>query len=99
MRWTGLAGGLVVALAATACWAESPELSSNSAALSPVLSRSQQFARENWWTRFGEPINATALAEVATTKTTAGADATGPLPLYGDGYIYGPGSCDCPPPC
>ena len=98
MKWTGLASGLVVALAATLVRAESPEWSNNNAALAPVISRGQQFSRENWWTRFGEPVNATALAEVSTTKA-GGGDVGGPLPLYGDGYIYGPGSCDCPPPC
>src|SRR5262245_11812564 len=96
MKWTGLASGVAVAFVATACLAETPDYSSGTAALSPVLARSQQFTRENWWTRFGEPINSTALSEVSTSKS---ADAGGPVPIHGDGYIYAPGSCDCPPPC
>jgi len=98
MKWMSLASGMVAALAATACLAETPEFSSGRAALAPVLPAGRQFGGENWWTRFGEPVNAVALAEVAPAKA-AGMEASGPVPLYGDGYIFGPGSCDCPPPC
>jgi hypothetical protein len=96
MRWTGLATGLVVVLATAACLAETPEWSSGNAASAPLLSRGRMFAGQNWWTRYGEPVNATALAENEPAK---GQPQSGPVPLYGDGYIYSPGACDCPPPC
>jgi hypothetical protein len=96
MKWTALASGLVVAMMASVTLAETPELFSGGAANNPLLQRTRPFAGQNWWTRFGEPVNAAAL-EAGPTKGEA-IDA-GPIPLHGHDYIYGPGACDCPPPC
>jgi len=93
MYWICLA---VVALAPTLVYAETPDLSANHST-GPVLARVRQFAGQNWWTRYGEPVNATALAE--QPKGEAAPELAGPLPLHGDGYIYGPGACECEPPC
>lgn len=51
----------------------------------------------HWWTRYGEPVNAAQLAaQPSSGSAHLGAPA---VSLYGPGYVYGPGSCDCPPPC
>lgn len=49
----------------------------------------------HWWARYGEPVNAAQL----TAHSAAAAAQSTPVPLYGPGYVYRPGSCDCPPPC
>jgi hypothetical protein len=90
MKWTGLAGTLAALLVAAACHAESPELSGGQMMPAPLL-RGQMYSGSNWWSRFGEAVNADALA----SESPKG----GSMPLHGDGYIYGIGSCDCPPPC
>lgn len=93
MKPVGLMTALVVALATTACFGETPEWSGPSQSL---LSRGRLFSGQTWWTRFGEPVNSAALAEDSAVK---GAEIGGPVPMHGDGYVYGPGSCDCSPPC
>lgn len=91
MRITGLA--LVLALLAqAACLAETPETARPEAG--PLLGRGRLFNNQNWWTRFGEPVNATALAVADGAKGDIA-----PVAMYGHDYVYGPGSCDCPPPC
>jgi hypothetical protein len=95
MKWNALAGALATLIAATTCLAETPELSGGRM-LPAQLTRGQMFAGQNWWSRFGEAVNADMLAQ-EPIKGTAGV--SGPLPVHGDGYIYGPNSCDCPPPC
>ncbi len=93
MRNTGMALGLV-ALAAAACLAETPELAGARPQTAPLLSRGRLFNGQNWWTRFGEPVNAAALAADDGAKGDIA-----PVAMYGHDYIYGQGSCDCPPPC
>jgi hypothetical protein len=94
MKWTGLATGLAVTLLAAACLAETPDWSGGGSATTPTL-RGRMFGSQNWWTRFGEPVNATALAEQEPIKAGEAA----PMPLHGDGYVYSPGACDYSPPC
>jgi len=90
MRITGLA--LVLALLTqAACLAETPETARPDVG---PLGRGRLFNGQNWWTRFGEPVNAAALS----ADTGAKGDIA-PVAMYGHDYIYGPGSCDCPPPC
>jgi hypothetical protein len=96
MKWTRVVAGLIVALGATACLAETPDLASSRPSAISLLQRGPLFGGQNWWNRFGEPVNATALANAETSVSDRTA---GPMPIYGDGYIYGPGSCDCSPPC
>lgn len=96
MRWTQLAV-LFAACCATQCLAEMPDMS-GSRPQAMQLFQGRMFGGQNWWSRYGEPVNATALAQAETLpadKNMSGA----PMSAYGDGYIYGPGSCDCPPPC
>jgi hypothetical protein len=95
MKWTGLAGALATLLAATASLAETPEFSGGRMMPAPLM-RGQMFSGQNWWSRFGEAVNADAISHEPIKGT---ADASGRMPMHGDGYIYGPGSCDCPPPC
>lgn len=93
MKITGITLGLVL-LAATACVAETPEPAGFRPSAGPLFPRGRMFSGENWWTRFGDPINAEAIsaanAQVAPVGVGGG--------MY-NGYIYAPGSCDCPPPC
>ena len=98
MRWTYLATALCVALPAAACLAETPDLAGDHTQAMSLLGRARLFPGQNWWSRYGEPVNATALAQadaLPPDKSMTG----GPMPVYGDGYIFAPGSCDCPPPC
>jgi hypothetical protein len=94
MRWTSLAATLMVALGAVECLAETPDFSQDRPqALS--LMRGRLLGGSNWWSRYGEPVNATALEQASPSDQAQ----MGPMPMYGDGYVYGPGACDCPPPC
>jgi hypothetical protein len=98
MRWNQLAAALMVACATTACLAETPEFSNNRPLAMPLLQGGRLFSGQGWWARYGEPVNATALAQAEASPSDQTAPA-GPMPMYGDGNIFGPGSCDCPPPC
>jgi hypothetical protein len=98
MKTLGLSACLLVALAASVVSGETPDWSGGNASPQPVLSRGRLFTGQTWWTRFGEPVNSTALAEEATIKA-AGAEYAGPEPTHGDGYVFSPGACDCAPPC
>src|SRR5436309_3547467 len=96
MRWTHLAV-VLAACSATACLAETPDWSANRPQAMQMF-QGRLFSGQSWWSRYGEPVNATELAQAETLpadKTAAAA----PMPAYGDGYIYSPGACDCPPPC
>src|SRR5947199_7615306 len=96
MRWTHLAA-VFVACSAIECLAEMPDLS-NSRPQAMQLFQGRLFNGQSWWSRYGEPVNAAQLAQAETLPADNNA-AAGPMPAYGDGYIYGPGACDCPPPC
>jgi len=97
MKWKELLVGAIVALATTACLAETPDWSGGRPAASPIISRGRMLGGQTWWTRYGEPVNSAAL-EAAPAKG-AGVEYAGPDGLHGDGYVYGPNACDCPPPC
>jgi hypothetical protein len=96
MKWTRVVAGLVVALGATVCLAETPDFASSRPSAISLMQRGPLFSGQNWWSRFGEPVNANALASAEASLSDK---AAGPAPIYGDGYIFGPGSCDCSPPC
>jgi hypothetical protein len=90
--------GLVVALGATACLAETPDFSSERPQAMSLFNRGPLFSGPNWWNRYGEAVNAPAMAQAEASPS----DKMGPaaaMPVYGDGYVFAPGSCDCPPPC
>jgi len=96
MRWTHLAA-VFVACSAIECLAETPDMSGNRPQAMQLF-QGRLFGGQNWWTRYGEPVNATQLAQVEPTpadKSTPHA----PMSDYGDGYIFGQGVCDCSPPC
>jgi hypothetical protein len=101
MRWNQLLAGLIAALSASACLAETPQISGDQSTSLSLVQQGRLFGGltgPNWWSRFGEPINATALAQAESSPS----DKSGfvpPIPMYGDGYVFRPGSCDCPPPC
>jgi len=95
MRWTYLAAALMVACGALNCLAETPDLNRRDGV--PLLQSGRLFSGQNWWTRYGEAVNATALAQFESSPSDKLSG--GPVPLYGDGYIYGPDACDCSPPC
>src|SRR5205823_4683347 len=95
MRWTRLAA-VLAACFASACFAETPEWSGNRPQAMQLF-QGRLFGGQGWWSRYGEPVNSEALSQAETLPDkTAPA---GPMPAFGDGYIYSPGACDCPPPC
>jgi len=96
MRWTQLLAGLVAALSATTCLAEMPNMAGDTSSAISVMQRAGMMSGQSWWSRYGEPVNAAALNQMSPSDKGAMA---GPMPIYGDGYIFGPGSCDCSPPC
>lgn len=98
MTRTHLLAGLVVALAATPCLAEMPELSTGRPLGMPLLQPGRLLGGQGWWARYGEPVNANALAEADAMPADKMMPA-GHMSGYGDGYVFGPGACDCPPPC
>src|SRR5262245_30438932 len=101
MKWTQLATGLVVALSTAACLAETPEISGDRSTALSLIQQGRMYgshAGQSWWSRYGEPVNATALSQTDASPSDKGGYVP-PAPLYGDGYVFGPGSCDCPPPC
>jgi hypothetical protein len=100
MRWTHLAA-VFVACTAIECLAETPDWSGSRPQATPAMQQMFQgrlFSGQNWWNRYGEPVNATQLAQ-ADPAPADNAVPAGPMAPYGDGYIYGPGSCDCSAPC
>lgn len=85
----------VVVLGAHAARAEMPMMASDQTQAMRIVQRGGMFAGSNWWNRYGEPVNAVALASADHGPVDKG----GAVPLHGDGYVYGPGTCDCSPPC
>ena len=98
MRYSRLLATLLVALGATQCLAETPDWSQNSPQAMSILQRTRLLSGPNWYSRYGEPVNAAALEQVDNSPSDKGGVLPAPS-VYGDGYIYGPGACDCPPPC
>ena len=98
MRWTKLLAAAVVLLGTIECQGETPDFSGNQPQAMSLLQRGRLLTGAGWWNRYGEPVNAVALAN-AGTATVDKYGPTGNVPLHGDGYIYGPGACDCSPPC
>ncbi len=97
MRWTRLAAALAILSSAAACWAETPEWSNNNRPQPMPILQGRLLGGQSWWSRFGEPVNSVALAQAETSPSDKYA---GPVPMHGDGgYVFAPGSCDCPPPC
>jgi hypothetical protein len=96
MRWTHLAAALIVACGATACLAETPQISSNRPQAMPLIQGGRLFGGPGWWSRYGEPVNSAALAQASPSDKVV---ENGPMPMHGGDYVYGPDACDCPPPC
>jgi hypothetical protein len=86
-----------VLLLAGVCRAETPAFGGDTQAMS-MVQRGRLFMGGNWWSRYGEPVNAVALDSAGTSPSDKGMIG-GPVPMHGDGYVFAPGSCDCPPPC
>jgi hypothetical protein len=98
MRRSNVLAALLVALGAAQCLAEMPQWSQDRPQAMSVMQRGGLLSGANWWSRYGEPVNATAMSQAETSPSDKGVVA-GPMPVYGDGYAFGPGSCDCSPPC
>ncbi len=98
MRWTHLAAALIVACGATACLAETPQFSSNRPQAMPMIQSGRLFGGAGWWSRYGEPVNSVAMAQADASPSDKLVE-NGPMPMHGDGYVYSPDTCDCPPPC
>jgi hypothetical protein len=94
MRWTRLAAILVLVGSAAEGLAEMPDFSANRP---QIFQGGRLVGGQGWWARFGEPVNATAMAQAEASPSDK--LPSGPMPMYGDGYVYGPGTCDCSPPC
>ncbi|HEY2413076.1 MAG TPA: hypothetical protein VGI40_12580 [Pirellulaceae bacterium] len=101
MRWNRLAAACLVVITSlvitsAACLAETPDWSGNRQPPAQLF-QGRLLGGQNWWTRFGEPVNSVALAQADASPS----DKTGPLPMYGNdgGYVYSPGACDYSPPC
>src|SRR3954463_8616993 len=63
MRYTRLLAALLFALGATQCLAETPDWSQNSPQAMSIMQRTGLLKGPNWWSRYGEPVNAEALAQ------------------------------------
>jgi hypothetical protein len=97
MRWTHLLAAFLFACSTTAALAEMPDFS-NSRQPQQLLQGGRLFGGQGWWSRYGEPVNSAAMSQPEASPSDKEAP-LGPMPAYGDGYVYGPGTCDCPPPC
>jgi hypothetical protein len=98
MRWNSLLAGLAVVLSAAAARAEMPSFGNDNTTATSVLMRNRLMGGQAWWSRYGEPVNAAALSSADASPSDKGLYGA-PLPIYGDGYAFAPGSCDCAPPC
>lgn len=96
-RMLSLAAAATMLVAGQAL-AETPELSGGQIPAMSLLQRGRMLGGSSWWSRYGEPVNSVAMANAETSPSDKYAD-PGMMPLHGDGYIYGPGACDCSPPC
>src|SRR6476620_5675457 len=63
MRYTRLLATLFVALGAMQCLAETPDWSQNQPQAMSILQRTRLFSGPNWYSRYGEPVNAAALEQ------------------------------------
>lgn len=98
MRWNRSAAALLVVTNAAACLAETPEFS-NARPQPMQLLQGRLLGGQNWWARFGEPVNSAAMAQAEASPSDKAGPA-GPMPMYGNGgYVYSPGACDYSPPC
>lgn len=84
-----------VLLVASASRAEMPSFAGDQTQAMTIMQRTRQFAGANWWSRYGEPVNAVAMEAAEKSPSDFG----GTVPMHGYGYVFGPGSCDCSPPC
>jgi len=93
-----LVAAAIVVSTSAACWAETPEFSNNRPQ-GMQLFQGKLLGGQAWWGRYGEPVNYTAQAQAEASMSDKNA-LPSPAPMYGDGgYVFGPGTCDCPPPC
>jgi hypothetical protein len=91
-------GAAAALLVAGQGFAETPDFSGSQVPAMSLMQRGRMFSGTNWWSRYGEPVNAVAMQEAETSPSDKNGYA-GPVPMHGDGYVFTPGSCDCSPPC
>lgn len=97
MRWIHVTAACCALSIAATCLAETPDWSGNRPQATQLFQGGRLFGGQGWWNRYGEPVNSAALAQADASPNNGGP--APPMPAYGDGYIYSPGACDCPPPC
>jgi hypothetical protein len=98
MRRMLLVATAAVLVATGQSFAETPDFSGGQIPAMSLMQRGRMFSGANWWSRYGEPVNAVALAQAENSPSDKNGYVA-PAPMHGHGYIYGPGACDCSPPC
>jgi hypothetical protein len=102
MKWKSVTLCAVAILGITASnYAQQPTLSARRTAQpagsmtvpAAPQARKPIFSQISWWAKFGQPV------EGAVEAAPAGEPPVIHDHGYGFGYVYGPGSCDCRPPC
>lgn len=94
MKWKCVSLCVVAMLGLCAsAFAQQPILSSRRTAPAESEVRRPIFSQVSWWAKFGQPV------EPAVEAAPAGEPPLVHDHGYGFGYVYGPGSCDCRPPC
>jgi hypothetical protein len=78
--------------------AETPNFTGGQMPAMSLLQRAPMFSGANWWSRYGEPVNAVAMSQADSSPSDKNGYG-GSVPMHGDGYVFAPGSCDCSPPC
>jgi len=89
MKWTGMAALVLVLAACGLATAVEP----TPATIRMPNARGSLFNANNWWTRYGEPVNQAAI-DAAPAEAIAS-----PVGWHEHGYVYGLGVCDYTPPC
>ena len=99
MNWKSLTVVVGAALLATTAAAQQPTLTGGRSVPAAAAIRRPMFSQISWWAKYGQPLEAPP-AEPGAAEVAPNAE---PEVLHdhghGFGYVYGPGSCDCRPPC
>ena len=102
MKWKSVTLCAVAMLGITASgFAQQPTLSARRSVQAPgrmavtaeAPARRSVFSQISWWAKFGQPVEGAVEAAPAAEPPVIHDHG------YGFGYVYGPGSCDCRPPC
>ena len=93
MKWKSVTLCAVAMLGVTASgFAQQTTLSSRRTVPAAPQARKPIFSQISWWAKFGQPVE-------GGVEVPAGEPPVIHDHGHGFGYVYGPGSCDCRPPC